>query len=312
MRILLLGATGQVGHELLAPLAALGEAIAASRSGRLADGSECLDADLADAASLARALADVRPRLIVNAAAYTAVDRAEDEPELAARVNHAAVAELGAWARSHDAHLVHYSTDYVFDGTATHAYHEDDPTAPLGAYGRSKLAGEQALAASGAHCWIFRTAWVYAARGQNFLRTMLRLAADRDELRVVADQVGAPTPARWIAETTARALASGAAAGAGTWHLVASGRTSWHGFAEAIMEGALRRGLIARAPRVHAIASAEYPTRARRPGWSVLDCSRLAADFGLHLPPWREGLDAVLDELAAAASSTPESRKAST
>jgi len=205
VKILLLGANGQVGFELARSLAPLGELHVATRTG-----SERVAAvDLANPETLDAALHAVQPDIVVNAAAYTAVDRAEDEPELADRVNHRAVGEIGAWAAKHDACVVHYSTDYVFDGHgivedsgSPRAYREDDATAPLGAYGRSKLAGEQALAASGASHVVFRTAWVYAARGHNFLRTMLRLAAEREELRVVADQVGAPTPARWIAKAT--------------------------------------------------------------------------------------------------------------
>jgi dTDP-4-dehydrorhamnose reductase len=300
MKILLLGANGQVGFELLRALAPLGELTAATREGTLKDGSPCMAADLADAVSLARALDDARADLIVNAAAYTAVDRAEDEPALADRVNHRAPGEIGAWAAAHGARVVHYSTDYVFDGGATRPYREDDPTAPLGAYGRSKLAGEQALAASGAPHLVFRTAWVYAAHGHNFLRTMLRLAGERDELRVVADQVGAPTPARWIAETTAAVLASWSGGGGGVFNLVAGGRCSWFDFASAIVEGAAERGHIARAPRVVPIAPADFPPRARRPAWSVLDGSRLENAFGLQLADWRAGLDQVLDELAAA------------
>ncbi|NCT68957.1 MAG: dTDP-4-dehydrorhamnose reductase [Rhodanobacteraceae bacterium] len=324
MRLLLLGATGQVGHELRCALAPLGDVIAATRSGLLADGTACLRADLADAASLAQALATAQADVIVNAAAYTAVDRAEDEPELAERINHRALGEIGAWAAHHGARVVHYATDYVFDGSATRPYREDDPTAPLGVYGRTKLAGEDALRASGAAHLIFRTAWVCAAHGHNFLRTMLRLAAERDELRVVADQVGAPTPARWIAEVTAAAirrwgtdggtrrvaavshptgaLTSGDAQAldlAGTYHLVAGGQCSWYDFAAAIVHGAAARGLLARAPRVLPITSADYPTRARRPAYSVLDCTKLKNAFGLESPDWRVGLDEVLDELAA-------------
>ena len=299
MKILLLGANGQVGHELRSALAPLGELTAATRTGMLSDGTPCAAADLGDSASLACALDDVRADLIVNAAAYTAVDRAEDEPELADRVNHRALGEIGAWAAAHGARVVHYSTDYVFDGRATRPYREDDPTAPLGVYGRSKLAGEQALAASGASHLVFRTAWVYAAHGHNFLRTMLRLAGERDELRVVADQVGAPTSARAIATATAAVLSRDAAT-SGTFHLVAGGRCSWHDFATAIFAGAADRGLIARMPRVVPIATADFPTRARRPAWSVLDGTRLENAFGLQLPDWRAGLDPVLDELAAA------------
>jgi dTDP-4-dehydrorhamnose reductase len=281
--------------------------VSATRSGLLDDGTPCLAADLADAASLARALDEAGAKTIINAAAYTAVDRAEDEPDLADRVNHRAVGEIGAWAAKHDACVVHYSTDYVFDGHgivedsgSPRAYREDDATAPLGAYGRSKLAGEQALAASGASHVVFRTAWVYAARGHNFLRTMLRLAAEREELRVVADQVGAPTPARWIAKATDWAVELDRRAHQGLFHLAASGHCSWYDFANAIVERAAARGLIARAPRVVPITTAEFPTRARRPAWSVLDGARLERAFGLQLPDWRAGLDQVLDEFAPA------------
>ena len=298
MRILLLGANGQLGFELLRALAPLGELVAATRDGSLADGRRGLRADLADPDSLRQALDDARADLIVNAAAYTAVDRAEDEPDLADRINHHAVGDIGAWAARHGARVVHYSTDYVFDGNATRAYREDDATAPAGVYGMTKRAGEQALRASGARQLVFRTAWVYAARGHNFLRTMLRLAGEREELRVVADQVGSPTPARLIADVTATVLVRPAVASDGVFHLVSRGQCSWHGFAAAIVEGAAARGLLARVPRVLPIASADYPTRARRPAWSVLDGSRLENTFGLQLPDWRAGLDQVLDELA--------------
>jgi dTDP-4-dehydrorhamnose reductase len=305
MRLLVLGANGQVGFELLRALAPLGEVVAATREGALADGRACLRADLADATSLAAALEAARADVVVNAAAYTAVDRAEDEPELADRVNHRAVGEIGAWAAASGAAVVQYSTDYVFDGSgaaegpANRAYREDDATAPLGVYGRTKLAGENALRASGARQLVFRTAWVYGARGHNFLRTMLRLAGERDELRVVDDQVGAPTPARWIADATARALARGPAEeSSGLFNLVAGGRCSWFEFARAIVDGAHRRGLIARAPWVVPIASADHPTRARRPAFSVLDAGRFRAAFGLELADWRVGLDEVLDGMA--------------
>lgn len=305
MKILLLGANGQVGFELRRSLAPLGEIVAATRSGELAHGESCAIADLAQPGSLATALEAARADVIVNAAAYTAVDRAEDEPDLADRINHRALEEIGAWAARRAARVVHFSTDYVFDGSATRPYREDDPTAPLGIYGRSKLAGEDALRASGALHLIFRTAWVYAPRGGNFLRTMLRVAGERDELRIVCDQIGAPTPARWIAGITAAALAQwhvlDAEASrklAGIYHVVASGQCSWYEFAGAIMDDAHARGLLARIPRVIPIGSAGYPTRARRPAYSVLDCARLESAFGLQLPDWRDGLRAVLDEMA--------------
>jgi len=303
VKILVLGANGQVGFELVRALAPLGDVVAATRSGELADGSRSLRADLADEPSLASALDDAQANVIVNAAAYTAVDRAEDESELADRINHRAVGTIGDWAKRHGARVVHYSTDYVFDGSSKRPYREDDATAPLGVYGRTKLDGEHALRTSGARHLIFRTAWVYAARSHNFLRTMLRLGAEREELRIVADQIGAPTPARLIAETTASAIrrwneASGDRLD-GTYHLVAGGQCSWFDFAASILHAAAERGLIAREPRVVPIATADYPTRARRPAYSVLDCGKLEKAFGIQLPLWRVGLESVLQHLAA-------------
>ncbi|HET6631893.1 MAG TPA: dTDP-4-dehydrorhamnose reductase [Rhodanobacteraceae bacterium] len=304
--ILLLGANGQVGFELRRTLAPLGALVAATRSGEILPGAPCERADLVDAAALAALLERVRPGLIVNAAAYTAVDRAETEPALAARVNGEAVGEIGRWAAANDAAVLHYSTDYVFAGDADRAYAENDTVAPLGSYGRSKLAGDQALAASGAAHLILRTAWVYAARGHNFLRSMLRLAAERDELRVVADQVGSPTPAALIAEVSAQLLArwlpleaAERHARGGVYHLTSNGHTSWCDFARAIVAGASARGLLARTPPVTAISSAEYPTPARRPAWSVLDCRRLQTCFGVHLPDWQDGLATTLTDMQA-------------
>ncbi len=306
MRILLLGAGGQVGFELMRALGPLGELRAATRDGLLPGGAPCLRADLADGDAALLALLDHHaPDLIVNAAAYTAVDRAEDEPALAQRINGAAVGVLGRWAAPRGVPVIHYSTDYVFDGRGTRPWREDDATAPLGVYGASKLAGEQALLASGAPHLVLRTAWVYAARGRNFLRTMLRLAAERDVLRVVDDQIGAPTPARLIANATAASVARLAPRGAfaadapwGIYHLTAGGQISWCGFARAIVQAAQRAGLIIRAPEVQAIASTDYPTRARRPAWSVLDCTRAQDTFALRLPSWDTALDAVIGELA--------------
>jgi dTDP-4-dehydrorhamnose reductase len=354
MRILVTGANGQVGRELLraltegeaarreshpprSPFLRKGEGqhqlpaeegrhgvaggfpspdeiIPATRNGELEDGSDCERNDLADRDALTAALDRIAPDLIINAAAYTAVDRAEDEPESAQRINGDAPGLLGAWAKQHGGRVVHYSTDYVFDGNAARPYRETDPTHPVSVYGNSKLAGEIALRASGARHLIFRTAWVYAARGNNFLRTMLRLGAERDELRVVDDQVGAPTPARLIADVTAQAVAhwyappsagrgsmrsiGGMPALACTYHLVASGQTSWCGFARAIFERAQRAGLIERVPVVHAIGTADYPTRAKRPAYSVLDTSKLRETFDIDLPTWQVALDEVLGELA--------------
>jgi dTDP-4-dehydrorhamnose reductase len=305
--VLLLGANGQVGRTFLehGGLAALGELAAASRDGVLANGQSGEAADLGEPSRLPALLDRLRPEVIVNAAAYTAVDRAEQEEALATRVNGEAVGALGAWAARHGALVVHYSTDYVFDGRQPEPYAVDAPTAPLGAYGRSKLAGEQALRASGADHLILRTAWVYAAHGHNFLRTMLRLAGEREELRVVADQHGAPTTARLIVEATLAALqcwrrAEGPARQAllGTHHLVASGNTTWHGFASAIVDQAAELGLVDRKPRVVGIGTADYPTPARRPAWSILDNRGFQERFGFALPPWQDGLRGVMQELA--------------
>jgi dTDP-4-dehydrorhamnose reductase len=302
MKLLLLGANGQVGFELQRALAPLGDLVCATREGRLPGGATCAVADLADAAALDALLGRERPDIVVNAAAHTAVDRAEDEPDAAQRANADVPAQIARWCQQRDAMLVHYSTDYVFDGRGTRPYRENDAAAPLGVYGRSKYAGEEAIRASGARHLIFRTAWVFAARGQNFLRTMLRLARDRDSLRVVADQIGAPTPARWIANATALTLARLPArpdpAHSGLFHLAAGGETSWHGFAEALFADALAGGLIERAPRIEAIATSDYPTRAQRPAYSRLDGRRLYDAFGLRLPDWRRGVAEVVAELA--------------
>lgn len=293
MRILLLGASGQVGHELRRALAPLGGIVCTTRSGTLDDGADCEAADFDDPASLGPLVARIAPEMVVNAAAYTAVDRAESDRDAAFRANTDAPRELARACAQRDALLVHYSTDYVFDGTGTRPYHEDDPTSPLGVYGESKLAGEQAVQASGARHMIFRTAWVYADRGRNFMLTMLRLAGERDELRVVADQTGTPTPASLIADATATMLGR-PFAGSGLWHLTAQGGTTWHGFAEAIVERAHALGRIAKRPRVLPIATADYPTPARRPGWSRLDCSRFERDAELRLPDWKAALEQVL------------------
>ncbi|MEO5596722.1 MAG: dTDP-4-dehydrorhamnose reductase, partial [Lysobacteraceae bacterium] len=238
-----------------------------------------------------------RPSLVLNAVAHTQVDRAEDEPALAQRINADAVAELAQACTIHGAKLVHYSTDYVFGGEGRRPWREDDLTSPLGVYGRTKLAGEDAIRTSGCRHMILRTAWVYAARGQNFLRTALRLAADRDELKIVHDQIGSPTPARWLAGATALAHARNPDA-VGTWHVVADGECSWHQFASAIYSEALACKVLERAPRLCGIPSSEYPTRAKRPLYSRLDTTRFASDFGLQLPDWREGLKQVMAELA--------------
>jgi dTDP-4-dehydrorhamnose reductase len=297
MTVLVFGGNGQVGQALLRALAPPGEVMATTRSGMLPDGTACEVADFDRPDSLPVLLDRLRPTVVVNAAAYTAVDRAEQEPEAAYRANAQAPGVIARWCAAQGVPLVHYSTDYVFDGQGTRPYQPGDATAPLNVYGRSKRDGEDAVRAAGGRHLIFRTAWVYAAHGHNFLRTMLRLGAERDELRVVADQIGTPTPAALIADATARALRHPGGL-SGTWHLTASGQTSWHGFAEAIFAEALAAGVLAKVPKVEAIAGSEYPTQAKRPAWSVLDNRKFQQDFGIVLPDWQQGLKQVFAELA--------------
>ena len=297
MRILLLGADGQVGYELHRAFAPLGTVVPCTLDGRLPGGSHGLAIDFAHEGAVAQLVASQRPHLVLNAVAHTQVDRAEDEPELAERINAHAVGELAQACAQHHAKLVHYSTDYVFGGEGKRPWREDDATAPLGVYGRTKLAGEDAVRASGCRHMILRTAWVYAARGRNFLRTALRLAGERDELRVVSDQVGSPTPARWLAVATALAHARKPDL-AGTWHVVANGECSWYQFAAAIYSEALATKLLERAPRLTGIPSSEYPAKAKRPAYSRLDTSRFMHDFALELPDWRDGLRQVIAEIA--------------
>lgn len=296
MTVLLFGGNGQLGQELRRALAPLGEVVATTRSGTLPDGSACEVADFNAPASLTALLDRVRPDVVVNAAAYTAVDRAEDDRDAAWRANAEAPGVIARWCAAAGVPMVHYSTDYVFDGQGTRPYREEDATAPLGAYGGSKLDGEQAIRVAGGRHLIFRTAWVYASHSANFLRTMLRVGAERDVLRVVADQVGTPTPAALIADVTAQALQHPGGL-SGTWHLTANGETSWHGFAEAIFAEAVAAGKLARAPKVEAITTAEYPTPAKRPAYSGLDVSKLEADFDIALPSWQDGLKRVIAEL---------------
>jgi dTDP-4-dehydrorhamnose reductase len=310
LKILLLGANGQVGNELRQALKPLGEVAAASRNGELADGSLGVAADLGDLKRLREVLDEQQPDVVVNAAAYTAVDQAETNESQAQAINASGPATLATWTAAHGALLVHYSTDYVFDGSSKRPYREDDATSPLGVYGRSKLAGEEALRAAGGAYLNLRTAWVYAARGHNFLLTMLRLGSEREQLKVVYDQVGAPTSARLLATATATAIRIWAGANekqrsqlSGTYHLVAAGQTSWHGFAEAIFARATAKGLIARTPKVNAIGSAEFPTPAKRPAYSVLDNRRFQDTFDMTLPSWQDGLDEVIESIAASRAS---------
>ncbi|MBB2932394.1 dTDP-4-dehydrorhamnose reductase [Paraburkholderia silvatlantica] len=283
--ILLTGVNGQVGFELARSLQGLGRVVAADRN----------MLDLSDLDAVRRIVMDVKPQLIVNPAAHTAVDNAESEPDAAMRLNAHAPAVLAEAAKQLGAGLVHYSTDYVFDGTKDGAYVETDATNPQNVYGASKLAGEQAIEASGCAHLILRTSWVYGTRGKNFLLTMLRLGGQRDELSVVADQIGSPTWSNTIAALTANVLAQLTAASdgaewwkrhSGVYHLTANGATSWHGFAEAIFEASD----LPRKPAVKAIPASAYPTPAKRPGNSQLSNDKLAQVFGLRAPEWREAL----------------------
>ncbi|OBS41343.1 dTDP-4-dehydrorhamnose reductase [Pseudomonas syringae pv. syringae] len=299
MKILLLGKNGQVGWELQRALAPLGEVIALDRQG-----TDGLCGDLADLERLAATVRALAPDVIVNAAAYTAVDKAESEPDLAMLINGEAPGVLAREAAALGAWLIHYSTDYVFDGSGEEQWQESAPTGPLSVYGRSKLMGEQAIQASGAKALILRTSWVYAARGHNFAKTMLRLATERDSLNVVADQYGAPTGAELIADVTAQILYrvradQNPAALAGIYHLAAAGETSWHGFAQFVLEHAARNGVALKvAPdQIGAIPTEAYPVPAPRPRNSRLALIKLETAFQLKMPSWQQGAQRMLDEI---------------
>lgn len=282
--ILVTGVNGQVGFELARTLQGLGNVVAVDRA----------TLDLSNLDQIRAVVRDVRPALIVNPAAYTAVDKAEEEFDLAMRINGEAPGVLAEEAKKLGAALIHYSTDYVFNGEKDGAYVEDDPTDPQNAYGRTKLAGEQAIAATGVNYLVLRTSWVYGMRGKNFLLTMLRLGAARPELKVVADQFGAPTWSNTIAASTAHLVAQGVAAGSMDWwrersgiyHLTSSGETSWCGFARAILDAAMGD----KAPNVLPIPASEYPVPARRPANSRLSNRKLSETFGLCMPTWDEAM----------------------
>lgn len=293
MRLLLTGKNGQVGFELQRALAPLGEVVAFDRT-------VC---DLGDEASVRDAVRQFKPDVIVNPAAYTAVDRAESEEGRAHAINARAPAILGEEAARLGALVVHYSTDYVFDGKADGYYRETDATGPQGIYGKTKLAGEEALAATGARHVIFRTSWVFGAHGANFAKTMLRLAGERETLGVVADQIGAPTSAALIADVSAHVIRQfGATKTAdldGVYHLVARGETNWHAYACHVIDYARAKGhAIKVAPdAIRAIATTDYPTPAKRPANSRLDTRKLRDTFGLTLPDWQVGVDHVLEQI---------------
>ncbi len=295
MKILLLGKNGQVGWELQRSLAPLGEVIALDRH------SQDLCGDLGDLQGLARTVQTVRPDLIVNAAAHTAVDKAESEPELARTLNALAPGVLAQEARKLGAWLVHYSTDYVFDGSGSRPWMEADTPAPLSVYGHTKLEGELNIQAACCKHLIFRTSWVYAARGANFAKTMLRLAQERERLTVIDDQFGAPTGADLIADITAHAIRHllQRPQDAGLYHLAASGETTWNEYAKHVIAqaGLAHIAIKIIANEVVPVPSSAFPTPARRPHNSRLDTTRLQSTFGLRLPPWQHGVDRMLAEI---------------
>ena len=296
MKILLLGKNGQVGWELQRALLPLGDLVALDF-----DSPGPLSADFSKPESLATTVRAVMPDIIVNAAAHTAVDRCESEPDLALALNATAPAVLGREAKAVGAWLLHYSTDYVFDGNGTDFRAEDAPTGPLSVYGQTKLEGETAIRASGCRHLILRTSWVYAARGGNFAKTMLKLAAERDQLSVIDDQVGAPTGADLLADISAHALRTALVRPevAGTYHAVAAGETSWFDYARHVIEFGRQAGRPTRvaAEAIVPIPTSAYPTPARRPLNSRLDTARLRATFGLALPAWQVGVDRMLTEI---------------
>ena len=295
MKILLLGKEGQVGWELQRSLSTVGDLVA----------SEQHDLDLECPDDVRRWVRQHEPDIIVNAAAYTAVDQAESEPEKAHRINAEAVGVLAEEANRLNAWLVHYSTDYVFDGEKAAPYEEGDPTNPLSVYGRTKLEGEELIRDRHAKHMIFRTSWVFAARGKNFAKTILRLAKEREKLSVIADQHGAPTSAELVADVTALALHRAVQNGshidlAGTYHLVARGETSWHSYAQFVLTVARERGIMLKtaSEEVYPIQTEAYPLPAKRPRNSRLNVSKLTSTFGVHLPDWRNHVRRLIEELA--------------
>jgi dTDP-4-dehydrorhamnose reductase len=291
MKILLFGRDGQVGRELQRTLLPLGEVAALNRQ----------DADLQDLTALHSLLERAKPNLIVNAAAYTAVDKAETDPETAFKINAEAVGIMAQYAVQHEVLLVHYSTDYVFDGQKAGSFVETDATHPLGIYGLSKRKGEEAVTQSGCHALIFRTSWVFSSHGNNFIKTILRLAKEKDSLNIVADQFGAPTSAELIADVTALAIAGYRCGliGNGIYHLTANGETNWHQFACHIIDRALANGfpLRLRSSQIRAITTEEYPVPTRRPKNSRLDTSLLSSRLGLQLPDWTTHANRAIDQL---------------
>ena len=296
MKILLFGKNGQVGWELQRSLAPLGELVALDF-----DSPGPLTADFSHPELLAATVRAVAPDVIVNAAAHTAVDKAESEPELAKTVNAAAPGVLAREAVKSGAWLLHYSTDYVFDGSGTQPWREDSPTGPLNIYGRTKLEGEEFIRASGCKHFILRTSWVYGARGGNFAKTMLKLAQERDRLAVINDQFGAPTGADLLADLTAHLVRASRdnSEVSGTYHAAAAGETNWHGYATHVIEFARALGVTLKVPAgsIESVTTSAFPTPARRPHNSRLDTRRLCEAFGFRLPDWRTGIDRMMNEV---------------
>jgi len=296
VKILLLGKNGQVGWELQRALAPLGEVVALDRHS-----PGHLRADFAEPESLAAVVRAVAPHIIVNAAAHTAVDKAESEPALARAVNAAAPAVLAREAHALGAWLLHYSTDYVFDGSGNEPWAEGSPTGPLSVYGRTKLEGENAIRASGCRHLLLRTSWVYGARGSNFAKTMLRLAKERDRLTVINDQTGAPTGADLLADVAAHMLRTAVQTPQvqGTYHVAAEGETTWHGYARHVIEfaRALGQPITVPAGAIEAVPTSAFPTPARRPANSRMNTQKLRTTFGLTLPPWQSGVERMLTEV---------------
>jgi dTDP-4-dehydrorhamnose reductase len=295
MKILLFGKSGQVGWELQRSLAPLGELVALDHY------SNDLCGDFSDLEGLARTVRTVQPDVIVNAAAHTAVDKAESEPELVRTVNALAPGKLALEAKLANSWLVHYSTDYVFDGNGKKPWLETDATAPLNVYGTTKLEGERLISQSGCHHLIFRTCWVYGARGGNFAKTMLRLARERDSLNVIDDQIGAPTGADLLADVTAHAIrtAQQRPEVSGLYHLVSGGEVSWHGYASFVIEFARHAGMMVKVAEdaIKPVPTSAFPTPAQRPHNSRMDTTKLRQTFGLHLPAWQDGVTRMLSEV---------------
>ncbi|MCE0489467.1 dTDP-4-dehydrorhamnose reductase [Pantoea sp. Mb-10] len=293
MKILLLGKNGQVGWELQRALAPLGEVIALDRHSKTHCG------DLSNPEGIAKTVRDTQPDVIVNAAAYTAVDKAESDSENAALINVTSVDALARAAHSVNALLVHYSTDYVFDGSGDRPWKEDDATAPLNAYGKTKLQGEEAIVANTANFLILRTSWVYAAKGNNFAKTMIRLAQERETLSVINDQFGAPTGAELIADSTVHAIKATLSQPekAGIYHLIASGETTWHAYASLVIDYVRQKGIPLKVSAINTVETAAFPTPAKRPHNSRLNTEKFTTAFDLTLPEWQQGVVRMLDEL---------------